>query len=358
MSIRVAIVGIGNCAAALVQGVEYYKNAKDDDNIPGLMHVNFGGYHIRDIEFVAAFDVNKNKIGKDLSEAIFAEPNCCARFTEVPKLGVKVLPSPILDGVAQHMKNEFHVYDEADVDPVDVASVLKETEADMLINFMPVGSYKATRHYAQICLDTGVAFVNCIPEFIASDPEWSQKFEAKKIPIAGDDIKSQIGATILHRTLVDLLVSRGVKIDQTYQINVGGNTDFLNMTDESRLVTKKISKTESVTSLVPYDVEAWAGPNGYIPLLKDTKLCFIRIDGRKFGDTPVTIDVRLSVQDSPNSAGTVIDVIRAVKLALDRGIGGPLISISAYSFKHPPQQVPDHIARRWVEEFIEGKRER
>ncbi|MCD6529474.1 inositol-3-phosphate synthase, partial [Candidatus Bathyarchaeota archaeon] len=212
MSIRVAIVGIGNCASALVQGVEYYKNAKDDDEIPGLMHVNFGGYHIRDIEFVAAFDVNKNKIGKDLSEAIFAEPNCCARFTDVPKLGVRVLPAPLLDGVAPHMKNEFHIYEEADTDPVDVASVLKETQADMLINFMPVGSYKATRHYAQVCLDTGVAFVNCIPEFIASDSEWSQKFEAKKIPIAGDDIKSQIGATILHRAIVDLLVSRGVKI--------------------------------------------------------------------------------------------------------------------------------------------------
>lgn len=358
MSIRVAIVGIGNCASALVQGVEYYKNANDDDDIPGLMHINFGGYHIKDIRFVAAFDVNKHKIGRDLSEAIFAEPNCCTKFAEVPTLGVKVLPSPILDGVASHMKDAFYIYDNGDVDPADVVSVLKETQADMLINFMPVGSYKATRYYAQACLDAGVAFVNCIPEFIVSDPAWSKKFEEKGIPIAGDDIKSQIGATILHRSLIDLLVSRGVRIEKTYQINVGGNTDFMNMTDDSRLRTKKISKTEAVTSLVPYEVDAWAGPNGYIPLLGDTKLCYLHIIGRKFGDTKVTIDLKLSVQDSPNSAGTVIDVIRAVKLALDRYIGGPLISISAYSFKHPPEQVPDHVARRWVEEFIQGKRER
>ena len=358
MSIRVAIVGIGNCASALVQGVEYYKNANDDDDVPGLMHVNFGGYHIKDIRFVAAFDVNRHKIGKDLSEAIFAEPNCCARFANVPSLGVEVLPGPILDGVASHMKDAFYIYDDGDVDPADVVSVLKETQADMLINFMPVGSYKATRYYAQACLDAGVAFVNCIPEFIVSDPAWSKRFEEKGIPIAGDDIKSQVGATIVHRSLIDLLVSRGVRIDKTYQINVGGNTDFMNMTDDSRLKTKKISKTEAVTSLVPYEVDAWAGPNGCIPLLGDTKLCYLHIAGRKFGDTPVTIDLKLSVQDSPNSAGTVIDVIRAVKLALDRGIGGPLISISAYSFKHPPKQVPDHVARRWVEEFIQGKRER
>ena len=358
MGIRVAIAGIGNCASALVQGVEYYKNAREDDQILGLMHVDFGGYRIKDIEFVAAFEVNKLKIGKDLAEAIFVEPNCCYKFAEVPKLGVKVLPGPILDGVAPHMKEAFKVYDDGDGEQVDVAQILKETQADMLINFLPVGSYKAARHYAQACLDAKIAFVNCIPEFIASDPTWAKKFEEKHLPIAGDDVKSQIGATIVHRALTHLLVTRGVKIERTYQLNVGGNTDFLNMTDDDRLTTKKISKTEAVTSLVPHQVDAWAGPSGYVPFLNDTKICFLRIEGRKFGNTPVTIDLRLQVEDSPNSAGMVIDVIRAVKLALDRGIAGPLISISAYAFKHPPQQVPDDIARQWVEEFIQGKRER
>jgi len=358
MSIRVAIVGIGNCASALVQGVEYYKNADDDDRVPGLMHVNFGGYRVKDIEFVAAFDVNKYKIGKDLSEAIFAEPNCCYKFADVPKLGVKVLAAPLLDGVAPHMKEAFNIYNDEENDPADIVEVLKETEADMLVSYLPVGSYKATRYLAEKCLEAKVAFVNCIPEFIASDPTWASKFEERGVPIAGDDIKSQIGATILHRTLMNLLVSRGVEIDRTYQLNVGGNTDFLNMTAENRLTTKKVSKTEAVTTLVPYKVNAWAGPNGYIPFLNDTKICHIRIEGRKFGDTPVTIDVRLQVEDSPNSAGMMIDVVRAVKLALDRNISGPLISISAYAFKHPPQQVPDHVARRWVEEFIQGKRER
>jgi len=358
MSIRVALVGIGNCASALVQGISYYKDADDDDRIPGLMHVNFGGYRIRDIEFVAAFDVNKQKIGKDLAEAIFVEPNCCYKFAEVPKLGVKVMAAPILDGVAPHMREAFKVFDEKDVKPVDVAQVLKETQADMLVNFLPVGSYKASRYLAQACLDAKVAFINCIPEFIASDPTWAGKFEERGIPVAGDDIKSQIGATIVHRALANLLVTRGVEITKTYQLNVGGNTDFLNMTSDDRLATKKISKTEAVTSLVPYQVDAWAGPSGHVPFLNDTKICFIRIEGRKFGDTPVTIDVRLQVEDSPNSAGMVVDVVRAVKLALDRGIAGPLISISSYAFKHPPQQVPDPVARRWVEEFIDGKRER
>ncbi|MBC7131073.1 inositol-3-phosphate synthase [Candidatus Bathyarchaeota archaeon] len=358
MTIRVALAGIGNCASALVQGIEYYKNAKDDDRVPGIMHVRFGDYHISDIEFVAAFEVNRLKIGKDLSEAIFTEPNCCVKFAEVPKTGVKVLPAPILDSVAPHMKEPFKVYDPNETKPVDVASVLKETKADMLVSFLPVGSYEATRYYAQACLDAGCAFVNCIPEFIASDKEWAKKFEEKNIPVAGDDIKSQLGATIVHRALVDLCVSRGVEIERTYQLNVGGNTDFLNMTDTSRLTSKKISKTEAVTSLIPYQLQAWAGPGGHIPQLGDTKICYARIEGRKFGDTPVTIDVKLVVEDSPNSAGMVIDVIRAVKIALDRGIGGPLTSISAYAFKHPPIQVPDYIARQWVEEFIQGKRER
>jgi len=358
MSIRVAIAGIGNCASALVQGVEYYKNAKEDSEVPGVMHVLFGGYHIRDVQFVAAFDVNRLKIGKDLSEAIFTEPNCCFKFCEVPKLGVKVLPAPILDSVAAHMNDPFKVYDPAEMEKIDVAAVLKETEADMLLNFLPVGSYEATRYYAQACLEAGCAFVNCIPEFIASDPAWAKRFEEKRLPVAGDDVKSQIGATIVHRALIDLFVSRGVKVERTYQLNVGGNTDFLNMVDNNRLTSKKISKTEAITSLVPYKIEAWAGPGGHIPLLGDTKICFMRIEGRKFGNTPVTIDVKLTVEDSPNSAGMVIDVIRAVKIALDRGVGGPLISISAYAFKHPPVQVPDYVAKHWVEEFIQGKRER
>ena len=357
VEIKVAIAGVGNCASALVQGIEYYRNSTRESSIPGLMHANFGGYKVGDISFVAAFDVNTLKIGKDLSEAIFTEPNCCVRFANVPKNGVKVLPGPALDGVAPHMSEPFKAYN-ADADPVDVANVLRETDADMLVNFLPVGSFEGTRYYAKACLEAGCAFVNCIPEFIASDTEWAKRFERAGIPVAGDDIKSQVGATIIHRTLVDLLVSRGVKVEKTYQLNVGGNTDFLNMTAENRLETKKISKTEAIKSLVPYDIEAWAGPSGHVPFLNDNKICHMYIQGRKFGDTPVSIDLKLSVEDSPNSAGMVIDVIRATKLALDRGIGGPLTSISAYAFKHPPIQVPDHVARRWVEEFIQGKRER
>lgn len=358
MVIRVAIAGVGNCASALVQGAEHYKNATNETEIPGLMHVLFGNYHIRDIHFVAAFDVNKLKIGKDLSEAIFTEPSCCAKFSEVPRLGIEVLPAPILDSVAPHMNEPFKVYNLTEADPPDVAEVLAETKADMLVNFLPVGSFQGTRHYAQACLDAGCAFVNCIPEFIASDAAWARRFEEKRLPVAGDDVKSQIGATIIHRTLIDLLVSRGVKIEKTYQLNVGGNTDFLNMVDPNRLENKKISKTEALTSLIPYEVDAWAGPSGHVPLLGDTKICHAHIQGRKFGNTPVTIDLKLTVEDSPDSAGMVIDVIRAVKIALDRGIGGSLTSISAYAFKHPPVQVPDYTARQEVEDFIQGKRER
>jgi len=357
MKIKVAIAGVGNCASALVQGVEYYKNAEENSQVPGLMHVTFGGYHVRDIDFVAAFDVNRLKIGRDLSEAIFAEPNCCVRFASIPDLGVKVLPGPILDGVAAHMKIPFNAYSE-DEDPANVADVLKESKADMLLNFLPVGSFRGTRHYAQACLDTGCAFVNCIPEFIASEPEWVRKFEDADLPVAGDDVKSQMGATIVHRALIDLLVSRGIRIERTYQLNVGGNTDFLNMTTESRLKTKRESKISALTSLAPYKIEAWAGPNGHIPFLKDNKICHVYIRGRKFGEVPIDMDLKLSVQDSPNSAGMVIDVVRATKLALDRGIKGKLTSISAYAFKHPPVQMPDHIARQRVEEFIQGNRER
>ncbi|MBS7616658.1 inositol-3-phosphate synthase [Candidatus Bathyarchaeota archaeon] len=356
--IRVAVVGVGNSASALIQGVEYYKNAKENETVPGLMHVNFGGYHVRDIRFVAAFDVSKSKIGKDLSEAIFTEPNCCVKFANVPPLGVKVSPGPILDGVAEHMKKPFNAYDGGAVEREDIIKVLKDSGAEILVNYLPVGSYNATRFYAQAALDAGCALVNCMPEFIASNEAWSKKFEEKKLPVAGDDVKSQLGATILHRNLVRLCVDRGVIVDETYQLNLGGDTDFLNMTVEERLKTKRVSKTEAVKSLVPYDLPTRIGPSDYVPFLENKKICYIWLKGRKFGDRPLTITVKLEVEDSPNSAGVVIDVIRAVKLALDRKIAGPLISISSYAFKHPPIQVPDPVAKEWVEEYIKGNRER
>lgn len=356
--IRVALVGVGNSASALIQGTQYYKDAKEGATVPGLMHVNFGGYHIRDIKFVAAFDVNKNKIGKDLSEAIFTEPNCCPKFASVPHLGVKVSTGPILDGVAPHMKKVFNVYDEKTHGSDDVVKVLKEAKADVLVNYLPVGSREATRFYAQAAIDAGCAFVNCMPEFIASDPEWSKKFEKAGLPVAGDDIKSQVGATILHRNLVRLCIDRGVIVDETYQLNLGGDTDFLNMTVEDRLKTKRISKTEAVTSLVPYELPTRIGPSDYVPFLQNKKICYITLKGRKFGDRPITINVKLEVEDSPNSAGVVIDLIRAVKIALDRKIKGTLISVSSYAFKHPPIQVPDSTAKQWVEDYIAGLRER
>lgn len=355
--IRIAIVGVGNSASALVQGVQFYKDVREDATVSGLMHIDFHGYHIRDIRFVAAFDVNKNKIEKDLAQAIFTKPNCCEKFAEVPNLGVKVAPAPILDGVAEHMKEPFNVYDDSGM-RTDVVDILKETGAEILINYLPVGSRNATRFYAQSALDARCAFINCIPEFIASDPEWSRKFEQKGLPVAGDDVKSQLGATILHRDLVRLCVDRGVTIDETYQLNLGGDTDFLNMTVEERLKTKRISKTEAVTSLVPYELPTRIGPSDYVPFLGNKKICYLWLKGRKFGDRPLTITLKLEVEDSPNSAGVVIDVIRAVKLALDRKIAGPLLSISSYAFKHPPIQVPDPIAKQWVEHYMEGKRER
>jgi len=356
--VRVAIAGVGNCASALVQGVEYYKNAKATTKVPGLMHANFGGYHIKDVKLVAAFDVNRKKIGKDLADAIWTEPNCCAKFADVPKLGVKVLPSPILDGVAPHMKEPFCIYDEKKTEMVNVAGALLEAEADVLVNFVPVGSRRATRAYAEACLKAKCAFANCIPEFIASDPTWAKRFKKARLPVAGDDIKSQLGATIVHRNLVKLCVDRGVEVDETYQLNLGGNTDFLNMTVEERLHTKRISKTEAVTSLVPYKVPTRIGPSDYVPFLGDKKICHIFIKGRKFGDQPVTLTAKLEVEDSPNSAGVVIDVVRAVKIALDRGIGGALTGISAYAFKHPPVQTSDDQAKQWVEDYIQGKRKR
>jgi myo-inositol-1-phosphate synthase len=356
--IRVAIAGVGNSAAALIQGIEYYRDAKEEAQVPGLMHVNFGGYHVRDIKFVTAFEVNKQKIGRDLGEAIFAKPNCCAKFADTPKLGVIVLPGPILDGVAPHMKEPFQSYDEKEIEPVNVAEALREAETEVLINYLPVGSYKASRHYAQAALDAGCALLNCIPEFIVSDPEWGRRFRGKGLPAAGDDIKSQLGATILHRNLIKLCVDRGVTVEETYQLNLGGDTDFLNMTVEERLKSKRISKTEAVTSMIPYRVPTRIGPSDYVPFLENKKICYIFIRGHKFGNRPVNLTAKLEVEDSPNSAGVVIDVIRAIKIALDRRISGPLTSISSYAFKHPPVQVPDDTARQWVQDYIAGKRER
>lgn len=356
--IRVAVAGVGNCASALIQGVEYYKNVKEETSVPGLMHVNFGGYVVRDVKFVAAFDVNKKKIGKDLADAIWAEPNCCAKFAEVPKIGVKVLPGPILDGVAPHMKETFFTYEEKKMRTSDVAQALRDAQVDVLVNYVPVGSNKATRAYAEACLKAKCALANCVPEFIASDPDWAKKFERAGLPVAGDDIKSQLGATILHRNLVKLCLDRGVEIDETYQLNLGGNTDFLNMTVEERLNTKRISKTEAVTSLVPYKVPTRIGPSDYVPFLGDKKICYVFLKGRKFGNLPVTVTAKLEVEDSPNSAGVVIDVVRAVKIALDRKISGALTGMSAYAFKHPPMQVPDDQAKQWVEDYIKRKRDR
>lgn len=352
--IRIAIAGLGNCASALIQGVEYYRHHLEGE-IPGIMHINFGGYYIEDVKFVAAFDVNSFKIGKDISEAIFSPPNSCAEFAQVPKLGVKVLLGPISDGVAPHMVDPFHIEDK---EPVDVTDALRESEAEMLINFLPVGSLKGSMLYAKAAIEAKCAFINCIPTFIASQEEWSSRFKEAGLPVAGDDIKSQVGATILHRALVELFYDRGVHINSTYQLNIGGNTDFLNMTVEDRLQTKRISKTEAVKSLIPYDMPTRIGPSDFVPFLGDKKICYIRVRGQGFGNLPIKLDAKLEVNDSPNSGGVVIDVVRAVKLALDRGISGPLNSISSYAFKHPPLQVSDDVAKKWVEEFIEGKRGR
>ncbi|MCL5876913.1 MAG: inositol-3-phosphate synthase [Candidatus Bathyarchaeota archaeon] len=357
--IRVALVGVGNSASALVQGTQYYKDAKESESVPGLMHVNFGGYHIRDIVFVAAFEVNKEKIGKDLSEAIWVKPNCCEKFSDVPNLGVKVSPAPILDGVAPHMRETFNVYD-GSATKESVVQTLKDTKAEILVNYLPVGSHDAVRFYAQCAIDAGCAFVNCMPEFIGSDAsgEWPKKFEAAGLPVLGDDIKSQVGATILHRNLVRLCLDRGVIVDETYQLNLGGDTDFQNMTVEGRLKSKRISKTEAVTSLVPYNLPTRIGPSDFVQFLGNKKICYISLKGRKFGDRPINISVKLEVEDSPNSAGVVIDLIRAAKIALDRKISGALLSMPSYAFKHPPVQVPDSQARQWTEDWIAAKRER
>ena len=358
--IRVAIVGVGNSACALIQGTQYYKDAKETETVPGLMHVNFGGYHIRDIRFVAAFEVNKDKIGKDLSEAIWIAPNCAEKFADVPQLGVTVSPGIILDGVAPHMRETFNVYDDSTTSKEFIVKTLKDAQAQVLVNYLPVGSHDAVRFYAQCALDAGCAFVNCMPEFIGSDKslEWPKKFEKAGLPLLGDDIKSQVGATILHRTLVRLCLDRGVIVDETYQLNLGGDTDFQNMTVENRLKSKRISKTEAVTSLVPYDLPTRTGPSDFVPFLKNKKICYLSIKTRAFGDRPINISAKLEVEDSPNSAGVVIDLIRAAKIALDRKISGALVSMPSYAFKHPPIQVPDNQARQDTEDWIAGKRER
>lgn len=364
-SIKIAIVEIGNCASALIQGIFYYKDVKSDDElVPGLMHNLIGGYKIGDIKIVAAFDIDKRKVGKDLSEAMFAPPNCTKVFCKkIPHLGVKVKMGNVLDGVAPHMKNypEDQTFVVAKEKPVDVVEELKKSGAEILINYCPVGSQKAVEYYANCALKAGCAFINCMPVFIASDKNWAEKFEKKNLPCIGDDIKSQVGATIMHRVLCHLFTQRGVIIDKSYQLNFGGNCDFLNMLSRERLKSKKISKTEAVESQLAkrlsYD-NLHIGPSDWIPWLKDNKICFIRIEGRKFGNVPIELELRLSVEDSPNSAGCVIDAIRLAKIALDRKIGGPLISASAYLMKHPIQQFTDEKAREMVEEFIKGQRER
>jgi myo-inositol-1-phosphate synthase len=363
--IRIAIAGIGNCVSSLIQGIYYYKDVKnDDDLIPGLMHNVIEKYKISDIKVVAAFDIDKRKVGKDVSRAIFALPNCTKIFhPDVPKIGVKVKMGPVLDGVASHMGNypDEKTFVVAKQKPVDVAKELKRTKPDMLLNYMPVGSQKATEYYANAALKAGCAFVNCMPVFISSDEEWIKKFEKKGLPCCGDDIKAQVGSTIVHRTLARLYSERGVKIERSYQLNVGGNTDFLNLLAIERKKTKKISKTEAVQSQLAKRLEPdnlHIGPSDYVPFLKDNKLGFIRIEGRKFGNVPTNIEVRLSVEDSPNSAGCVIDAVRLTKLALDRKISGALISASAYLMKHPIQQFTDEKAREMVEQYILGERER
>ncbi len=351
-NIRVAIVGVGNCASSLVQGVHYYRNAQPGDDVPGLMHVELGGYHVGDLEFVAAFDVDAKKVGRDLSEAISASENNTIQFADVPPLGVEVQRGPTLDGLGRYYAETIRAAENA---PVDVAAALKAARADVLVSYLPVGSEEAARFYAAEALRAKVAFVNCLPVFIAGTPEWADRFTEAGVPIIGDDIKSQVGATIVHRVLARLMEDRGITIDRTYQLNFGGNMDFKNMLERSRLESKKISKTQAVTSQVEHDLgkrNIHVGPSDYVPWLDDRKWCYIRVEGRAFGDVPLNLELKLEVWDSPNSAGVVIDAVRCAKLALDRGIGGPLIGPAAYFMKSPPVQFTDDVARRMVEEFI------
>jgi myo-inositol-1-phosphate synthase len=350
--VRVAIIGVGNCASSLVQGVHFYRNAEDDEFIPGLMHVNLGGYHIRDIEFTAAFDVDSRKVGKDLSEAIFAEPNNTFRFSDVPHLGVPVYRGMTHDGLGKYLSE---VITKAPGPTADIVRILKETKTDVVVNYLPVGSEMATKWYVEQILDAGCALVNCIPVFIAREEYWQRRFMAKGLPMIGDDIKSQVGATITHRVLTRLFAERGVKIDRTYQLNFGGNTDFLNMLERERLESKKISKTNAVTSQVGYPMAArdvHVGPSDYVPWLDDRKWCYIRMEGTTFGNVPLNMELKLEVWDSPNSAGVVIDAVRCCKLGLDNGLSGTLEGPAAYFMKSPPVQHPDDLAHDMVETFI------
>lgn len=353
--VRVGIVGVGNCASSLVQGVEYYAKARSDETVPGLMHVNLGPYHVSDVEFSCAFDVDAEKVGLDLADAISIEPNNTIKFSDVPPLGVAVLRGPTLDGLGPHYRDAIR---ESKAPVANVAQVLRDTQTDVVVNYLPVGSEEAARYYADQALAAGVAYVNCMPVFIATDNAWGHHFAERRVPIIGDDIKSQLGSTIVHRVLSKLFEERGVIIDQTYQLNFGGNMDFMNMLDRERLKSKKVSKTQSVVSQIsegidPNDIHI--GPSDHVPWLKDRKWAYIRIEGREFGDTPLSMELKLEVWDSPNSGGVVIDAVRCAKLALDRGIGGPLIAPSAYFMKSPPVQFSDGKARELVEEFIRGE---
>jgi myo-inositol-1-phosphate synthase len=354
-SVRVAVVGVGNCASSLVQGVEYYKNADPAGSVPGLMHVSFGPYHVRDVQFVAAFDVDAKKVGFDLAEAIGASENNTIRFAEVPPSGVTVQRGHTFDGIGKYYAETI---EESDAEPVDVVQALKDAEADVLVSYLPVGSEQADKFYAQCALDAGVAFVNALPVFIASDPVWAQKFTDAGVPIIGDDIKSQVGATITHRVMARLFEERGVVLDRTYQLNVGGNMDFKNMLERERLESKKVSKTQAVTSNISHDLGArnvHIGPSDYVQWLDDRKWAYVRLEGRAFGDVPLNLEYKLEVWDSPNSAGIIIDAIRAAKIAKDRGLGGPILSASSYLMKSPPQQLPDDEGRAAVEAFIRGE---
>ncbi|TDW18066.1 inositol-3-phosphate synthase [Kribbella kalugense] len=357
-SIRVAIVGVGNCASSLVQGVHYYRDAKPDERVPGLMHVQFGDYHVRDVQFVAAFDVDGKKVGLDLADAIGASENNTIKIADVPPTGITVQRGHTLDGLGKYYRETIT---ESDASPVDVVAALREAQVDVLVCYLPVGSEQAAKFYAQCAIDAGVAFVNALPVFIAGTKEWADKFTAAGVPIVGDDIKSQLGATITHRVLTKLFEDRGVTVDRTYQLNVGGNMDFKNMLERDRLESKKISKTQSVTSQMRDEIDprnVHIGPSDYVAWLDDRKWAFIRLEGRNFGDVPLSLEYKLEVWDSPNSAGIIIDAIRAVKIAKDRGIGGPILSASSYFMKSPPEQYADDVCRDLVEKFIRGEVER
>ncbi len=352
--IRVAIIGVGNCASSLVQGVTFYKDAKDDDQVPGLMHVNLGGYRIRDIEFTAAFDVVDTKVGKDLSEAILAYPNNTVKFADVPYLNIPVSRGMTHDGLGKYLSQ---ILTKAPGPTSDIIKILKDTKTDVVVSYLPVGSEMATKWYVEQILEAGCAFVNAIPVFISSSEYWADRFRQRNLPIIGDDIKSQVGATIVHRVLTSLFVDRGVKLDHTYQLNFGGNTDFLNMLERERLESKKISKTGAVTSMLPYKMDpddVHVGPSDHVPWLTDRKWCYIRMEGTTFGNVPLNVEVKLEVWDSPNSAGVMIDAIRCAKIALDRGLSGPILEPSSYFMKTPPKQYKDEIAREKTEAFIRG----